>query len=264
MQSVLKCTTEELVVLVDLCGYHSVAKGIGESSLGEKSEDAWEAVFEGAVHQLMLKGVWDVQKASNNEVPLNEELQLFIKHFVQSPKIIRTINVTANESLLFHQLPNEKWLMHHVTADIIHEFFFIEEHEISKHVLHFNQYMDMKGENHQAFTLTDHQFDLLSKEENVPKLKSLLNMPDDQMTAFDELISSINSNNWTLHNTSLIKVDLENEQNTITEVLFHIPSTSGVWMLEYDEHLNVHVTNVDAKQFQEKIHSTFLKPAEQE
>ncbi|WP_368504945.1 hypothetical protein AB3N04_04665 [Alkalihalophilus sp. As8PL] len=258
MNRVLKCTTEELMLLVNLCGYPDVAKGIGESSLGEKSEDAWEAVYEGAVHQLMLKEVWDVQKAAENEVPLNEELQTFIHHYVQSQSIIRSANVTTNETLLFHEMPNDKWLMHHVIADLIHEFFFVEESEIEKHIIPFSRYNQVEGEALSSFTLTDHQFDLLSKEENILEVRGLAKLTKEEEMAFDSFVHSIKVNEWSLHNSSLLRVDAETGESSIEEILFHVPSEYGIWMLSYDEELVVHVKNVSANEFMSTVRSRLL------
>ncbi|MDQ0208293.1 hypothetical protein [Alkalicoccobacillus murimartini] len=45
MKPILTCSTEELVLLLTLCGHPETARGMGESMLGEKSEEAWSIVI---------------------------------------------------------------------------------------------------------------------------------------------------------------------------------------------------------------------------
>ncbi|WP_253907613.1 hypothetical protein [Bacillus sp. WMMC1349] len=44
MKHILTCTSEELGILVGLCDYPGVAKGIMEASLGKKSSKEWDAI----------------------------------------------------------------------------------------------------------------------------------------------------------------------------------------------------------------------------
>jgi len=44
MKHIITCTSEELAILVTLCDYPDIAKGIAEASLGKKSRKEWDAI----------------------------------------------------------------------------------------------------------------------------------------------------------------------------------------------------------------------------
>ena len=62
MDYIMTCTSEELALLVTLCGYPDVAKSIAEAAIGEKSPVEWDAIMEVTVHQLILKQLWDSER----------------------------------------------------------------------------------------------------------------------------------------------------------------------------------------------------------
>ncbi|TSB45223.1 hypothetical protein [Alkalicoccobacillus porphyridii] len=237
MQPNLTCTTEELILLLTLCGYQETAKGLGESVFGEKSTDAWDTLLDGASHQLMLKGVWDYDKAENDEVPLTNELQDFIKNYASSPHLVRLINQAQDTSLLFHSVSEDYWIEHIVVNGIIHEFGYVSLKEIKEDIRDFyliESPTPLKGS---AFVLTPNQFELLSDSSNVDILAN--NLEDAPFKdSFINFKEDLNNYKWQLDNISRFYLEDSGEESKMTNILFLLPSKNGIWCIKYIENDN--------------------------
>ncbi|MDQ0208301.1 hypothetical protein [Alkalicoccobacillus murimartini] len=244
MKPLLTCTTEELILLLTLCGFSETARGLGESMLGEKSEESWNTLIDGASHQLILKGVWDLEKSANDEIPLSEDLQEFIRDYATSSYLLRFVDIQAGRSFLLHSLTEEYWIEHVVSHDIIHEFGQVTVSDANKDLKSFYAFKDPSTIEELSFTLSTEQFDLLSESSNSENIQSEIDKPDEKR-AFDQFIHVLKEHNWELQNVSRFYLGENQNELQMTDILFFMNSNDGIWCVEYieeNEDILVHFT----------------------
>ncbi|MEC0695916.1 hypothetical protein [Bacillus atrophaeus] len=244
MKHLMTCTSEELAILVTLCDFPDVAKGIAEASLGKKSKKEWDAVADATVNQLILKQYWDEEKSAKDENPLSEEMQKFITSYVNSKQMIRCSNLKNKNVLMLHYLEKEIWLFHIIDRDIIHEFAYAEQHEIAdliKDYYHFSVNEELLP---LELRLSDKCFDWLSNKDMTEKVRKKSSFSIDEEESFNQLITDLESNEWALNNISNFYIPHLDDNPFLQNVMFFIPSTHGIWVAEYKEDMEkpVHIS----------------------
>jgi hypothetical protein len=236
MDYIITCTSEELALMVTLCGYSDVAKSIAEASIGEKSPAQWDAIMEVTVHQLILKGLWDSEKDQRNEIPLREEVQQFIQRYVESNRMIRCSYRSQSTVLMLHHIEEETWISHVIDRDIIHEFAFIERDEIPNLIKDYYSFSLVPQEEETLkFQLTDEAFDLLSKKENVGKVRRMSDLSTEEEQSFQRFLEDLERDHWSLYNISLFQIPSIQADPILEDIVFFLPSPAGVWVAEYTD-----------------------------
>ncbi|CAH0347267.1 hypothetical protein [Bacillus sp. CECT 9360] len=235
MQFLLTCTTEELTLLVTMCGYPHVAKGVAEETLGKKSSKEWEAIMEATTHQLMLKQIWDDEKFANDEVPLTEDMQAFIKSYVEAKWMIRCSDYPRESALMIHHFEGEKWLRHIIHKDIIHEFSYIGAKEISEQINDYYSFEIDQSHIKEEFIITDEAFDLLSDKNRIKKVRKMSSFSIEEETSFNKFISDLENEQWSLYNISYFNIPHYEKDPYLENIVFFLPSPNGIWLAEYTD-----------------------------
>lgn len=237
MEHILTCTTEELALLVTLCGYPQVAKGIAEASLGERSEREWQAIMEVTVHQLMAKEYWDYDKDARGEVPLSDSMQQWIHRYVQSQHLIRCSHTRPHVLLLHVTDEQSPWVAHVIERDILHQFSIIPKHEAPKLIHDFYSFSHNTSDEREPrqFAVSDEAFDLLSVAGQSDRVRRMSDFSMAEEWAFTTFTNDLNKHNWTLFNISYFYIPNEEEEPLLRDIVFFVPSESGVWVVEYKE-----------------------------
>ena len=85
------------------------------------------------------------------------------------------------------------------------------------------------------FRLTDKAFDLLSDPSHLAKVKKLSKFTPEEKTSFQKFTSDLNTQKWSLYNISLFYIpSLENDP-LLQNIVFFLPSSAGVWVVEYTD-----------------------------
>ncbi|MGJ7922179.1 hypothetical protein [Neobacillus sp. LXY-4] len=255
MDHVLTCTTEELALLVTLCGYPSVAKGIEEAAVGEKSPAEWTSMMEGTIHQLQLKRLWDYEKERRDEIPLSEEMQQFITQYIQSNWILRCTNIPNQNLLMFHHVEKNTWLTHVIERDIIHEFAYVSSDEIPNIIKDYYSFSTNRFDDMEAFNLSDKAFDLLSHKGRLKKFQKMCRFSPKQEHSFHQFVEDLDKQDWSLYNISFFHIPSYEEDPSLENIVFFLPSVNGVWIIEYTDHPStpVHITLGSTKEWQELL-----------
>ncbi|MFS0594587.1 hypothetical protein AB1L05_23730 [Cytobacillus horneckiae] len=242
MNHLLTCTTEELALMVSVTGYHSIAKGIAEASVGSKSEKEWTAIMEATVHQLIMKQMWDEERLEESETPLTHETTQFIKKYVESKRMIRCSNTPQQSVLMLHHYNDEDWLLHLIDRDIIHEFSIIPSSGIKNIIKdYYGISFELYGGSHN-FSLTDKAFDLLSNPKKVDKVRKSSNFTESEEVSFNLFLEDLQTFDWTLFNISNFAIVTLEDEMYLENILFFLPSKRGIWISEYTEDPKTHVT----------------------
>lgn len=235
MNHALTCTTEELALLVSVCGYPAVAKGIAEASYGEKSPEEWDAIMESTIHQLVIKSLWDPDKTGEDEHPLSEEMQIFIKQYVESKWMIRCSNISGRSVLMIHHFEEDIWLAHVIAEDIMHEFALLSNDEIPTVIKDFYSFEGSKTEETHVFFLTDEAFDWLSDQTNITKVRKKANFTPAEEQSFHHFTQDLEERDWSLYNISHFEIPNIEGDFLLANIVFFLPSKSGMWIVEYEE-----------------------------
>jgi hypothetical protein len=248
MKFLMTCTTQELALMMTLCGYPEAAKGMAESALGKKSTKEWDAVMEASSHQLMLKQIWDEERFRRDEVPLADELQDFIKHYVESKWMIRCSDAPNEGVLMIHHYDETSWLGHIISKDIIHEFFYIANDEIPATIKDYYSFAAIPSIVEEKFLLADEAFDLLSDKNQTIKVRQMRDFSADEERSFDRFLADLQEQNWSLYNISYFNIP-NMDDPYLENILFFLPSPKGVWLVEYTDHptlpVQVHLASLD-------------------
>ncbi|MEH7272668.1 hypothetical protein [Neobacillus vireti] len=236
MDYIMTCTSAELALLVTLSGYPGVAKGIAEASVGEKGQKEWEAIMEVTTHQLILKQLWDDERELKGEIPLKDEIQHFIKGYVESKWMIRCSNKGQSNILMIHQIDNDTWMTHIIDRDIIHEFAYIKGADISSVIRNYYSFSEVGFERAQMFQLTDQAFDLLSEHRNAGKVRKLSSFSLEEEQSFRIFLDDLESQNWSLYNISMFHNPSIERDPILENIVFFLPSERGIWVVEYTDH----------------------------
>ncbi|AZB44616.1 hypothetical protein CEF21_21285 [Bacillus sp. FJAT-42376] len=235
MNHQISCTTEELAVLVSVCGYHEFAKGIAVGSYGDRTEEDWNLVFQITIPHLILKQIWDERKDEEGEFPLNDNMQSFIKSYVESKRMIRCSDAPNMSAFLFHKVTDNGWLAHTIYKDIIHEFSYVETEEIPKIIKNYYSFEISSEFSNHEFCLSDEDFDTLSKYENANQVIAKYETDTLQRESFEKFIHDLKENNWSLFNISNFALSDKEEDTYLENIVFFLPSTNGVWVAEYTD-----------------------------
>jgi hypothetical protein len=247
MEFVMTCTTAELMLLVGVCDYPGVAKGIGAATFGKRSEKEWKAILETAEHQLILKGIIDDEKAERGEEPISDEMKTFINRYVQSKWIIRGTDMPRKRALMFHHYEGDDWLAHIIYKDIIHEFYYVTFDEILDQIREYYSFSSGDSVPAEQFFLTEKAFDWLNEPKKVDKVKKKSEFTDEEKRSFEHFLEDLEAKNRYLYNlttfhfpngTDNLSPDLymENVLYHMRDLFFFLPSQNGVWLVEYTPH----------------------------
>ncbi|WP_053360642.1 hypothetical protein [Bacillus sp. FJAT-27251] len=236
MKPVLSCTTEELALLVTLCGQPGMAKGIAENSMGKRSTREWEAIMDATAHQLMLKGIWDDERDAREETPLSDEMIQFVQSFIHSKYMIRCSNLPQQHLLMIHHIEGSTWLSNLVVKNVIHEFAFIGQDEIPGMIKDYYQFAHHGTGEEASFSLSDQAFDLLSDAKNVKKVWKKSSFTPDEKESFEQFLAALEKQQWTLYNISFFHNPDVDANPLLENILFFLPSHNGIWTVEYTNH----------------------------
>ncbi|WEG17399.1 hypothetical protein PQ478_02520 [Alkalihalophilus pseudofirmus] len=244
MNFVMKCSTEELALLVSLTGYPNVAKGILETGLGRKTQQEWDAVMEATAHQLMVKDLWVEVAERNGDIPLSEEMQMFIKSYVESNYMIRIPDAPNQHAAMLHHIQGDTWLLHSIDRDIIHEFAYMTVDEMPQMIKDYYAISEKQPDEQRTFALSDETFDLLSVRDNVKKVQMLADLAPEEEIHFQAFLTDLDHHAWTLHNISFFHIPSIDKDPLLENITFFLPGSEGVWVVSYQdgEELPVRVT----------------------
>lgn len=232
----MTCTSAELALLVTLSGYPGVAKGIAEASVGEKGQKEWEAIMEVTTHQLILKQLWDDERELKGEIPLRDEIQQFIQNYVESKWMIRCSNKGQSNILMIHHIENDTWMSHIIDRDIIHEFSYIKDADISNVIRNYYAFSEEGIEGAQLFQLSDQAFDLLSEHTNARKVSKISSFSPEEEQSFRSFLDDLESQGWSLYNISMFHNPSIERDPILENIVFFLPSVKGIWVVEYTNH----------------------------
>lgn len=232
----MTCTSAELALLVTLSGYPGVAKGIAEASVGEKSHKEWEAIMEVTTHQLILKQLWDDERELKGEIPLRDEIQQFIQNYVESKRMIRCSNKGQSNILMIHHIENDTWITHIIDRDMIHEFAYIKGVDIPNIIRNYYSFSEDGIERAQLFHLSDQAFDLLSEHHNAGKVRKISRFSREEEQSFRLFLDDLESQDWSLYNISMFHNPSVDSDPILENIVFFLPSTSGIWVVVYTDH----------------------------
>ncbi|WP_368505736.1 hypothetical protein AB3N04_09130 [Alkalihalophilus sp. As8PL] len=244
MNFVMRCSTEELALLVSLNGFPNVAKGILEAGLGTKTQQEWDAVMEATAHQLMVKDLWVEEAERNGEIPLSEEMQTFIKSYVESKYMVRVPDAPNQHAVILHHIEGETWLIHSIDRDIIHEFAYMTVDETPEVIKDYYAFSEKHPDIQRTFTLTEEAFDLLSVRGNLKKVQRVTNLSPEEELHFQMFLTDLDHHAWILHNISFFHIPSIDEDPTLENITFFLPGKEGIWIVSYreGEELPVQVT----------------------
>ncbi|MBT2694796.1 hypothetical protein [Bacillus sp. ISL-55] len=235
MKPLLACTTEELALLVTFCGYPAVGKGIAESSMDGLTPEKWESVMQATIHQLMLKQIWDYEREANNEAPISMEMEAFIKSYVESQWMIRCSHVPDQHILMIHKINDDTWLSHLIDRDIIHEFAYITSEELPSHIREYYSFSNISYTDGMSFKLTEQDFDFLSDKSNLSRLDAHTYLSLEEKEALNEFTNALDAKTWSLNNISMFNLPTLEADPMLTNILFFLPSSKGIWVVEYTD-----------------------------
>ncbi|MGM0842280.1 MAG: hypothetical protein ACQEWE_16205 [Bacillota bacterium] len=254
MNHLLTCTSEELALMVSLAGYDSVAKGIAEAAVGKKTEQEWIAIMEATSKQLMMKRILDEERDAIGENPLTEEMLQFITKYVKSKRMIRCSNMPAKSVLMIHHYEKDDWLLHLVDRDIVHEFSLISSDEMYKYMKEYYGIREMDVELHRSFTLSEKNFDRLSKPDKIKKVRKSSTFTPEEENSFDLFTEDLKQYQWTLFNISNFGIVTLEDEIYLENILFFLPSSQGIWLSEYsDDSETIHFHLADEKEWEEML-----------
>lgn len=234
MDYIMTCTSEELALLVTINGYPGVAKSIAEAAFGEKSEKEWQAIMDSAVHQLMLKQLWDEEKDAKGESPVSEEILQFVRYYVESKWMIRCSNQAKSNILMIHHIEGDTWMTHVIDRDIIHEFASINREEIPAIIRDYYGFSEEPLEKMLEFAMTDKAFDLLSRPDKQKKVRKMCRFTAEEEEGFDQFANDLQTQDWSLFNISFFHLPTGMEDApSLQNILFFLPSEKGIWLVEY-------------------------------
>ncbi|MBS2970766.1 hypothetical protein J9317_18645 [Metabacillus sp. KIGAM252] len=233
MEHQITCTTEELAVLVSVCGYPEFAFGMDAAASKNRTEDEWNLIFEITIPHLLLKNIWDEEKEANDEQPLSENMQNFIKSYVESRRMIRCSNAPHMSAYMFHKVTENGWLAHSIYKDIIHDFSYVESEEIPKMIKDYYSFEFTDEYTHNEFKLSDEDFDSLSKQENANRILAKVHQAEHE--SFKKFLADLHKSSWSLFNISNFALSDKEEDTYLENIVFFLPSTNGVWIAEYTD-----------------------------
>ncbi|MBD1380439.1 hypothetical protein [Metabacillus arenae] len=253
MNHLLTCTTEELALMVSVAGHPSIAKGIAQEALGNKSEIEWQAIMETTANQLIMKRLWDQDRDFKGESPLTMEIIQFIEKYVGSKRMIRCSNAPQHSALMLHHYEDDDWLFHLIDRDIVHEFAIISSSEMKEII---KEYYGISFEQYggkQTFSLTDEAFDMLSDPKKVNKVLKNSMFTLQEKNSFELFIEDLKTFDWTLFNISNFSIVTLEDELYLENILFFLPSKRGIWIAEYteDPKTPVHIYLADNKEWEE-------------
>ncbi|WP_071460684.1 hypothetical protein [Bacillus massilinigeriensis] len=234
MNFLMTCTTEELALFVSLCGFPGEGRGIAESSFGRKSGKEWDAIIETTIHQLMVKDLWDEEKAENDEVPFPEDLQKFIIQFTKSNWIVRCSDFPRESVLMIHHLEGEEWTAQIIHKDIVHEFYLLKTSEIPSFIQEYYSFPIFEGETKEFF-LTEKGFNVLSDQNKLHKVRKMSNFTAEEEEAFNYFMEDLGQYNWSLFNIAFFHIPNLESDPYMQNIFFFLPSNKGMWLVEYSD-----------------------------
>lgn len=230
------CTTAELAAMVSINGYPRVAKGIAEAGLGERSAKEWEVIMEVTTHQLILKQIWDEEKFEKQGNPFTEELQAFIKNYVESKWMVRCTNIPKESVLMIHHMHDDTWLSHVISKDFLHEFSYINFQEITDFIKDYYSFKPTSSEISEEFRLTDEHFDMLSNKRKLKKVMKSSSFSNEEQRSFNKFISDLENEQWSLYNITYFNIPHFEKDPFMENIVFFLPSKNGIWLAEYTDH----------------------------
>ncbi|WP_338778726.1 hypothetical protein [Metabacillus sp. FJAT-52054] len=229
----LVCTTEELAILVSICGYPEFSNGIAVTSFGDRTEKDWNLVTQVTIPQLILKEIWDEQKEAAGLLPISETMHTFIQSYVESKRMIRCSDLPNKSAFMFHKATDNGWLAHIIYKDIIHEFFYVETEEIPKLIRDYYKFEFTSEFKNHEFNLSESDFDALSKQDHMNQILS--NMDASESQSFEKFLADLKESDWSLFNISNFSLFEKQEDAYLENIVFFLPSTNGVWVAEYTD-----------------------------
>ncbi|MDA1477886.1 hypothetical protein [Bacillus changyiensis] len=249
MEHIITCTSEELGIISSICGFPGVAKEIMEASLGKRPDEEWDAIAASTINQLILKGYWDEEKRAKDENPFTEDMQQFITSYLNTRQLIHCANLKDQNILMLHQIEKESWLLHIIDRDIIHEFAYIEQQEISHLINDYFHFTPEKDFFPLELRLSDQCFDWLRNKEKIQIIRKESFFSTTEEHCFNQLIEDLEENEWSINSISIFNIS--NGDSKLTNITFFIPSAHGVWVVKYDKHLEkpVHISLYNLEQW---------------
>lgn len=179
-------------------------------------------------------------KTSKRVKSISEETMSFLEIYANCEYMIRATNEGKKANLVLHYVKEDTCLYHYIDDNVIHEFAFMKEEEISGTLREFYSFTFKDNEIEYSFNLTDKQFDILSNPKKQKKVEKSFTGTSLERMAFEKFLPELEKNNHTMENISLFSID-KNRQLYLQNAAFFFNSASGVWLSEYEHDKDIPV-----------------------
>jgi len=136
---------------------------------------------------------------------------------------------------MLHHIEEETWMSHVIDRDIIHEFAYIGRDEIPNQIQDYYSFSPVPLEESLTFQLTDEAFDLLSHQQNMGKVRKMSRFSPGEEQSFQRFVEDLEADHWSLYNISLFHIPGIEATPILEDIVFFLPSSTGVWVAKYTD-----------------------------
>ena len=129
-----------------------------------------------------------------------------------------------------------------IDRDIIHEFAFIGHDEIPNLIQDYYSFSQDPLEKSLKFQLSDEAFDLLSQQQNIGKVRRMSHFSPGEEQSFQRFLKDLEADHWSLYNISLFHIPGNLADPILEDIVFFLPSSTGVWVAKYTDNETTPVT----------------------
>ncbi len=233
-------TLEELGLCLMLCGYEEAAAGLVKPTLGEKTDPEWEAIFETASHSLLAKGIWDIERQKQEQIPLKAEIVAFISSYIESSKMLRFTKEKdgIEQYLMFHSLEEDEWIYHYVWETVCHDFSLVKTSQLQGLIDEFYDVESNALQDNLSIIVPEEVMVTLSQENlqqsSVEQLTSLVDTRNQKL--FSAFLQDLKEHPSSIDNVSVTYLPSPTEYPTIMDVMFILSHKERLWVIsQHDE-----------------------------
>jgi len=225
----ISLTTDELAVVLVLCGYEVLANQILLNEEKLQSEEMIDYFASNIEDSLKLKGFWNDER----DTLIEEKLEGIIRLLVLSKKKVRFI--TGNKVTFLHKLINEKFLLQ-IIENGVHTFEYLEEEynikDMVKRIVK-NIETEKSLNSWQPLLFDSETFDEFHNRSS----EELLKLSSNEVTGIELkcFIKDFIENNQEFDNVSCMIMDSKEDVMQIVDVLFYLSGAKNIWFVNYDQ-----------------------------